>query len=124
MVVSPAAVVKHTPPHGGHDSVVTGGVVVGGVVIVASELVVSGGELILVSGRGESYRGASLHKVHCKALSVYRLPEEMGIPCHLWCKGFAGTSQGSHLSCKSGRGRCNLRRQHWQDRCHQWCRWW
>ena len=96
MVVSPAAVVKHTPPHGGHDDVVTGGAVVGGVVIVAGELVVSGGELILVSGRGESYREASSHKVHCKVLSAYKLPEEMGIPCHLRCKGFASIHQGSH----------------------------
>ena len=70
MVVSPAAVVKHTPPQGGHDAVVTGGAVVGGVVvvlgvtgvlvIVAGELVVSGEGLILVRGRGELYRGASV----------------------------------------------------------------
>lgn len=66
MVVSPAAVVKHTPPHGGHDAVVTGGAVVSGVVvgitgvlvIVAGQLFVSGGWLILVSERGESYQGA------------------------------------------------------------------
>ena len=105
MVVSPAAVVKHTPPHGGHDSVVTGGAVVGGVVVfgvtgvlvmVAGELIVSGGGFILVSGRGESYPGASLHKVHCRVLSAYRSPEEMDIPCHLRCKGFASILPGSH----------------------------
>ena len=93
--MSPAAVVKHTPPQGGHDVGVTGGAVVGGVV-VAGEQAVSGGGLILVSGRGESYRGASLHKVHCKVLSVYRSPEEMDIPYHLRCKGFASIPQGSH----------------------------
>ena len=42
--MSPGAVVKHTPPQGGHDVVVAGGAVVGGVVVVAvaGELVVSG----------------------------------------------------------------------------------
>ena len=48
--MSPAAVVKHTPPQGGHDVGDTGGAVVGGgVVVVAGEVVVSGGGLILVS---------------------------------------------------------------------------
>lgn len=98
MVVSPGAVVKHTPPQGGHDVVVTGGAVVGGVVfgvlvIVAGELGVSAGRLILVSGRGVSYQ---IHKVHCKVPSVYRLPEEMDIRSHLRCKGFASIPQGSH----------------------------
>lgn len=45
MVVSPAAVVKHTPPHGGHDSVVTGGAVVGGVVVFGVT-----GVLVMVAG--------------------------------------------------------------------------
>ena len=93
--MSPAAVVKHTPPQGGHDVGVTGGAVVGGVV-VAGEQVVSGEGLILVRERGESYRGALLHKVHCKVPSVYKLPEEMDIPCHLRCKEFASIPQGSH----------------------------
>ena len=45
MVVSPAAVVKHTPPQGGHDAVVTGGAVVGGVIIgVTGVLVIVAGE--------------------------------------------------------------------------------
>ena len=38
--MSPGAVVKHTPPQGGHDVVVVGGAVVGGVVVVG--LVVAG----------------------------------------------------------------------------------
>ena len=42
--MSPGAVVKHSPPHGGHDVVVAGGAVVGGVVVgVAGEFVISGG---------------------------------------------------------------------------------
>lgn len=42
--MSPGAVVKHSPPQGGHDVVVAGGAVVGGVVVVvAGELVISGG---------------------------------------------------------------------------------
>ena len=45
--MSPGAVVKHTPPQGGHDVVVVGGAVVGGVVVVG--LVVAGG--VVVSGR-------------------------------------------------------------------------
>ena len=38
--MSPGAVVKHTPPQGGHDVVVAGGAVVGGV--VAGDVVVNG----------------------------------------------------------------------------------
>ena len=62
MVVRPAAVVKHTPPQGGHDVDVTGGAVVGGVlvlgvlVIVAGGLVVSGEDSYL-SMEGESRTG-------------------------------------------------------------------
>lgn len=58
MVVSPGAVVKHSPPQGGHDVVVAGGAVVGGVVvIVAGEVVVSGGRAHTCQWKGRVVLG-------------------------------------------------------------------